>query len=171
MVLKRSLTTLVALTLGILAAALMLALLGASSQEAQAQESTGGTWEAQDQVQGTASNNLVVGKQGTITRTHVNGTGVRQRVQETLTFPKGKKKHNPPFKLISATSNRGQCTISGSDSRRVVCDYGVVDPGQQIRVRVTLTPRKAGTFTITDLIDPAKTPNFQSSFQVTVSKS
>jgi len=111
MVLKRSLTTLVALMLGVLAAALMVALLGVSSQEAQAQESTNGTWESQDQVQDAASNKLVVGKQGTITRTHVNFTGVRQRVQETLTFPKAGKHNKLPFKLISATSNRGQCTI------------------------------------------------------------
>src|SRR4051812_16158994 len=115
MVLKRSLTTLVALMLGVLAAALMVALLGVSSQEARAQESTGGTWESQDQVQDAASNKLVVGKQGTITRTHVNFTGVRQRVQETLTFPK--KNNNPVFTLKQATPNRGSCTISGSDSR------------------------------------------------------
>lgn len=166
MVLKRSLTLLVASTLAALAAASIVALLGLSAQQAQAQEWTDSvsdtSGQAQDQGASTSGIKVTEDKKTTLRFTVTLSPDARaQRIFEQLTFPKS-------FNLKSAKPNQGACGISG---RQVNCNYDVVQPGQTVYVDVTFTPKKAGKFDIPALICGTKAGCVSTTYRISVVKS
>lgn len=163
MVLKRSLTLLVVSTLAALAAASIVALLGVSAQQAQAQAWSDSVSVASDQGQepSTSGIKIVEDKKTTLRFTvHLNSGAQAQRIFERLTFPKS-------FNLKSAKPNQGACGISG---RQVNCNYGVVQPGETVYVDVTFTPKKAGKFDIPALICGNKDGCISTTYRISVVK-
>ena len=162
MVLKRSLTLLVASTLAALAAASIVALLGLSAQQAQAQDLTGAVSAPEAaQEEGASANKIVEDKKTTLRFTvTLSPNAPAQRISERLTFPSS-------FNLRSADPNQGNCNISG---RQVNCNYGVVQPGETVYVDVRFTPKKAGKFNVPALICGNKDGCISPTYRIVVDK-